>query len=176
MILLFAWSHFFRSKSGDVLCVSIDMRIISRSVILPAVRNVDRTAIRVTNFSSFRDARRASALLCTPSATVLCVIVWPQTPPCRLDADQIHRDCAESARQFSSQPPTATPEAHGLRFFRRLRKTARQPRHEHRRIQKAAHETRTDGRGARPAMPARCTARRDRSGRHRPTWRQRPEV
>jgi hypothetical protein len=37
--------------------------------------------------------------------------------PCRLDADQVHRDCAESARQFSSPPPTATPEAHGFRFF-----------------------------------------------------------
>src|SRR5258705_907538 len=42
------------------------MPIISRWVILPGPSEVDRTAIRVTNFASFREARRASALLCNP--------------------------------------------------------------------------------------------------------------
>jgi hypothetical protein len=32
-----------------------------------------------TNFSSFREARRASALLCNPCVLVSCVIVSPKT-------------------------------------------------------------------------------------------------
>jgi hypothetical protein len=36
-------------------------------VILPCPSEVDKTAIRVTSFSSFRAARRSSALLCIPA-------------------------------------------------------------------------------------------------------------
>src|SRR5438128_9787737 len=46
------------------------MPIISRWVILPGPSKVDRTAIRVTNLSSFREAKRASALLCNPTMSL----------------------------------------------------------------------------------------------------------
>src|SRR5262245_4293878 len=51
------------------------MSIMSRSVVLPCPSEVDKTAIRVTSFSSFRAASRASALLCNPPVSVSCVIV-----------------------------------------------------------------------------------------------------
>jgi hypothetical protein len=57
------------------LCVSIDMPIISRLVILPCPSEVDRTAIRVTNSSSFREARSASACSAKREALLLCSAV-----------------------------------------------------------------------------------------------------
>jgi len=106
LILFFALSAAVWLKSGDVLCVSIEMRTRSRSVVLPSPSKVDRTEIRVTNFSSIKEARRIWALTWSSCAALTCG-KWIRSP---------NSDCWRYHKSLAVEPGWKPAQGRGLRL------------------------------------------------------------